>query len=89
MATYQQLSDGRPDGVLLGQDPTTDKVGFYNTTPVVQPTGAAQAQLSPASLVVSLAGYGFYNATIAACFVGQVDEIRRVLTLLGLWKGSS
>lgn len=44
MAEYLQLSDGRPDGVLLGQS-STDKVGLYNTTPAVQ--GAAlTAQLT-------------------------------------------
>lgn len=88
MATYQYVNDGRPDGAVFGQS-AADLIAFYNTAPVAQPSGAAQAQLSPASLVTSLAGFGFYNATIAACFVGQVDEIRRCLTLLGLWKGAS
>jgi len=33
----KQLSDGGPDGVLLGQS-STDLVGFYGlTTPIVQP----------------------------------------------------
>lgn len=38
MANIKQLSDGGPDGTLLGQS-TTDKIGFYGlTTPIVQPS---------------------------------------------------
>lgn len=34
----RQLSNGGPDGTLLGQS-TSDKIGFYGlTTPIVQPT---------------------------------------------------
>ena len=84
----EYLGENASGGMSLGQS-TTELISFYGVTPVVQPSGAAQAQISPASLATSLAGFGFVNATIAACFVGQVDEIRRVLTLLGLWKGSS
>lgn len=35
MAGENQLSDGRPEGVVVGQS-TTDLVGFYGATPVVQ-----------------------------------------------------
>lgn len=42
----KQLSDGRSDGVQLGQS-ATDKVGFFGTTPAVQvaitPVGTATA----------------------------------------------
>ncbi len=34
----KHLSDGNPDGTLLGQG-STDKIGFYGlTTPIVQPS---------------------------------------------------
>ena len=33
----RQLSDGRSDGAQLGKS-STDKVGFFGTTPVVQPS---------------------------------------------------
>ena len=36
----RQLSDGRSDGQQLGRS-STDKVGFYGTTPIVQATVAA------------------------------------------------
>lgn len=42
MADYNELSDGRPAGCMVGQG-TTDKVGFYGVTPVVQ--GAAVTAL--------------------------------------------
>lgn len=44
MADYNYLSDGRPDGAMLGNS-ATDKVGLYGTTPVVQ-GGALTAQLT-------------------------------------------
>ena len=38
MANIKQLSDGGPDGTLLGQS-STDKVGFFGlTTPIARPT---------------------------------------------------
>ncbi len=43
-----QLSDGNPDGTLLGQSPTDDKIAFYAATPIVQqvlPAGAPPAQI--------------------------------------------
>jgi hypothetical protein len=36
----KQLSDGRPDGVMLGQS-ASDKLGHYGVTAVVQATIAA------------------------------------------------
>ena len=35
----KQLSDGNPDGTVLGQSAAGDKISFYNVTPVVQSTG--------------------------------------------------
>jgi hypothetical protein len=35
MAIGQQLGNGNPDGVCLGQS-ATDKISFYGATPVVQ-----------------------------------------------------
>lgn len=44
MAEYNHVSDGRPDGCMIGQD-ATDKVGFFGTAPTAQ--GAAlTAQLT-------------------------------------------
>jgi hypothetical protein len=38
----RQLSDGNDDGTCIGQS-STDKVGFYGTTPVVQQALIADA----------------------------------------------
>ena len=40
--TIRQLSDGRADGQVLGQNATTDLLGFFGTlTPVVRPSISA------------------------------------------------
>jgi len=56
----KQLSDGNPDGTLVGQDPS-DKIGFYGATPAVQQvlaTGATTAQI-----VAALAALGLTRLT--------------------------
>jgi hypothetical protein len=40
MATYNHLSDGRPDGALLGND-AADPVGFHGKAPSAQATFVA------------------------------------------------
>ncbi len=45
MTTRKQLSDGGPDGTLLGQS-ATDTVGFYGSTPVAQPASGSQAAVT-------------------------------------------
>jgi hypothetical protein len=40
MADENNVSDGRPAGILLSQN-ASDKIGFYGTTPIVQGTTAA------------------------------------------------
>lgn len=40
--TEKQLSDGNPDGVVMGQS-TTDLVGFHGVTPVDQAASIALA----------------------------------------------
>ena len=43
MANIKQLSDGGPDGTLLGQS-STDKIGFYGlATPIARPATVADA----------------------------------------------
>lgn len=58
MADYNALSDGRPDGTILGNS-ASDKVGFYGTAPVVQPDAIADA--TDATTVIAKC-----NAVIAA-----------------------
>ena len=55
----KQLSDGNPDGVVMGQS-STDKIGFYNATTVVKPTvtGSKGANEALTSLLTALANLG-------------------------------
>lgn len=74
MADYNHLSDGRPDGTMVGQA-AADKVGFYGTTPVVQ---RATATTHTTTNVVTSASFGTLQ-------VSQIQEIQNTLAALGLW----
>lgn len=56
--TIRQLSDANTDGTVLGQS-STDKISFYNATPIVRP--AAIADATDAATVITRA-----NAILAA-----------------------
>ena len=70
----RQLSDARTDGQLVGQS-TTDKLGFYGVTTVVQPSSTTQAAVTT-------------GATTTAT-INLVNELRSALVSLGLIKGSA
>ena len=67
MADENQLSDGRPAGAMLGQA-TTDKVGFYGTTPIVQASVAATTTTTATTTALQT----------------DIDAIRTALQNLGL-----
>ena len=64
-----QLSDGNPEGTVLGQN-STDKVSLYGATPVVKATCTLAAALTAATTT---------PANIAAALV----EVRAALVALG------
>lgn len=66
----KQLSDGGPDGTVLGQS-SSDKVAFYGATATTRPTLTLSAALTAGSTT---------PADIAAC----VDEIHAALAALGI-----
>ncbi len=70
----KQLSDGNPDGTVLGQS-ATDKVGMLGATPVAQPAHTNQATITAGSTTTVC-----NNAVIA---------IQAALVSLGLMKGSA
>lgn len=74
MAEYNHLSDGRPDGTMVG-NAAADKVGFYGATPVVQ---RATATTHTTTNVVTSASYGTLQ-------VAQMQEVMNTLAGLGLW----
>lgn len=81
----RQLSDKRTDGTLLGQS-TTDTIGFYGlATPIVQPSGSAQAAvatstITTASTTTSPAGYA--TTTQADNIAAQVVLCRTLVNKL-------
>jgi hypothetical protein len=85
MADYNALSDGRPDGTILGND-ASDKVGFFGIAPTTQPTNGAQAALTLTT--ATSGGFGFATSAAFNAFTAQLENIRASLVLLGLLKGS-
>lgn len=75
----QYAGYGNPDGLNVGSS-TTDKVGFYGVTPIVQRAGGAQA--------TSLVGTASSTA-VDTNLKAAVIEIMNTLATLGLWKGSA
>ena len=80
----RQLSDGNPDGTVLGQS-ANDLISFYNATPVVQRAGSAQAAIATAA-PTNVSPYGFSQAQ-ATAIITLLNEIRATLVGLGLMKG--
>lgn len=70
MADPKQLSDGGPDGTILGQS-SSDKVAFFGGTPGTRPTLTLSKALTAGSTT---------PADIAAC----IDEIEAALRTMGL-----
>jgi len=82
----RHLSDDQPDGQTFGQD-ATDKISFYNATPVVQSSGAAQAAC-PAGGTGDAAG-GWDTADHRDEAIALINAMRTTLVNLGLMKGSA
>lgn len=85
MAIGQQLSRGSDDGVCMGQS-TTDKIGFFGlATPIVQPSGAAQAATTNTTTTTSTTTA---LTTDLDAVRAQVNAIRSALVALGLIAGA-
>jgi hypothetical protein len=80
----RQLSDGNPDGTVLGQS-AADLIAFYNAAPVQQRSGAAQAAV-PTTPPTNVTPYGFSQVQ-ATAIVTLLNEIRATLVGVGLMKG--
>jgi hypothetical protein len=82
----KSVHDGNDDGLNLG-DATTDKVGFYGVTPIVQRSGKDQAAVDTTA-ATSTEPYGF-SSTQANAIIALVNEIRAALVAIGIIKGSA
>lgn len=95
--SIKQLSDGNPSGTQLGQS-AADLIGFYGSTPLAQPTTAAQAAVTDASGGAAaptngiLTLTGTYNSAIIAnaisTLAAQSNAIRNALVSVGIIKGA-
>jgi hypothetical protein len=77
---------GTTTGVKVGTA-ITQKLGFYNATPIVQPAGAAQAAVATTG-ATSSTPFGYTEAQ-ANAIVALVNEMRSTLVNLGLMKGAA
>ena len=96
MAT-EQVTKNTPDGATMGSS-ATEKIGFYGTTPVVQPASASQAATGPAAPAGGTgATAGAYdtaaNRDLMITLVNEnrtlLNQLRSELVTLGLIKGSA
>lgn len=96
MATIKQLTDGGPDGSYVGQS-ASDKVGFYGTTPAVQPSGTSQSAVATTAITTLATTPTATDIAIAvnslisrvAANVTLINQVRSDLVTLGLLKGSA
>lgn len=87
------------DGHQIGYSATLSKVGFFGTTPIARPAGAAQALVTDASGGAAaptngiLTLTGTYNSAIIAnaiaTLAAQTNAIQAALVALGAMKGSA
>lgn len=73
----KQLSDGNPQGTVMGRD-ASDRIGFYGVTPVTQPQGAtSNVPITASSQTLSgqlgsTAGVGFSTVAMFGAFVSTI-----------------
>ena len=77
---------GTTTGVKVGTA-ITQKLGFYNATPIVQPAAAAQAAVATTG-ATDASPFGYTEAQ-ANAIVALVNEMRSTLVNLGLMKGAA
>ena len=78
---YEQLSYNAPDGAQLGRA-TTDKIAFYGSTPIVQPT--ISSAVSTTSSISTAGNFGFSTASEFFQVVNAVSTMAYQLKQLGL-----
>lgn len=81
------IAVGTGTGTKIGTA-ASQKLGFYNATPVVQPVGAAQAAVAATGSTNS-SPYGYTTAAQADAIVTLVNALRAALVAEGLIKGAA
>ena len=77
---YEQVTYNAPDGAQMGRT-TSEKIAFYGSTPIVQPTGVPAASTYIVSTSVIS---GFNTADAVTSLVNQVSNMVVALKNLGL-----
>ena len=75
MATYQQITQGFPDGPQIG-DAASDKIAVYGAVPVIQRAYSSAVHASSAASV---------SASFGATQLAILQEIQKTLIGLGIW----
>lgn len=94
--SVEYVGTGEDDGTVLGRDSTTDKVGFYGATPVVQPSATAQSAVATTAITT----VETYTTTVWAASINSLiervdalttlaNQLRSDQVTLGLIKGSA
>ena len=78
---------GTTTGTKIGTA-TTQKLGFWNATPIVQPASASQAAVATTG-ATNVTPFGYTTSAQANAIVTLVNEIRAVLVAEGLMKGAA
>ena len=90
--SFEQVTNNSPDGAQMGQG-TDEKVAFYGSTPVIQPTSANQAVSSVTAATASTTQAAVTDALNGATFTGTalttggtptVDELETAFGVVGL-----
>ena len=78
--SYEQVTNNSSDGAQVGKG-TSEKVAFYGSTPVVQPTGSSQAAVTGTvgtALVTTTAttmASGYASSTQAIAITTRVNQL--------------
>lgn len=87
LADAKNIAVNATTGTKIGTA-TTQKLGFYNATPVVQRSGAAGAAVATTA-ATNVAPFGFSTAAQADAIVTLANEMRACLVALGFHKGAA
>lgn len=96
MATYEYIGMGMDDGMVVGRT-TSDKVGFWGGTPIVQPAHTSQSAVATTALttitdiVTTASVVGAFSSVVArvTALITLVNQMRSDLVNTGLLKGSN
>ncbi len=83
MADYQIVTDGRPDGSLIGLT-STEPLAFWGATPAARTAFSNAAVETTVAISTTTTKWGFSTSTQANAIVALVNEIRAALVTLGL-----